>query len=297
MKLGVSGVVINEYNDVLLIQRDDSRTWAVPGGGVEAGELPPEATAREVEEETGLKVMAVRLVNVQYRPEAPDGMLHFVFRCIMRGGTLAESTEAIKVGWYRSTPLPRPMINIHTHMLQRSLAHRGGPPDFDIVNLSPGVRLARALIYSYRNLRRRLAGVPPFVPPPSWKVGAFTVIRDEQGRVLWVRRTDKDLWNLPGGGQHGLEPPWETAVRETREETGLHVRLIDLSGVYMKQDSQELVFTFTAEATGGQLTLNPEAAEFAYFAPGEEPPNSLDKHLERAADAIAPRSSTLFKWQ
>jgi hypothetical protein len=46
------------------------------------------------------------------------------------------------------------------------------------------------------------------------------------------------------------------------------------------------------------LTKNEEAADFGYFAPGEEPENSLPKHLERVADAVDPgRDKTVFKVQ
>ena len=36
--------------------------WTLPGGGLEAGETPAEAAVREVHEETGLQVRAVRLL-------------------------------------------------------------------------------------------------------------------------------------------------------------------------------------------------------------------------------------------
>ena len=40
----------------------DRAYWTLPGGGVEAGETPAEATVREAWEETGLRVTAVRLL-------------------------------------------------------------------------------------------------------------------------------------------------------------------------------------------------------------------------------------------
>ena len=126
MRLYGSGIVTNEYNQVLLIRRNDSRTWAPPGGAIEAQEMPPAGAAREVEEETGLKVQPVRLVEMQFRPESPTGMLLFVFRCIQRGGRLATSTESPQVGFFPATDLPRPMLNAHQAMLANGHNHHGG---------------------------------------------------------------------------------------------------------------------------------------------------------------------------
>lgn len=60
-KVKAAGVVIIDNNNcVLLLQRHinhkDSRKWAVPGGGMEEGELPLETAVREVFEETGIEL-------------------------------------------------------------------------------------------------------------------------------------------------------------------------------------------------------------------------------------------------
>jgi ADP-ribose pyrophosphatase YjhB (NUDIX family) len=297
MRLYGSGIVTNEYNQVLLIRRNDSRTWAPPGGAIEAREMPPAGTAREVEEETGLKVQPVRLVGMQFRPASPTGMLLFVLRCIQRGGRLATSAESPQVGFFPATDLPRPMLNVHQAMLASGLNHQGGRPQWHSTRLPAGVRLARKLLYSSWDLRDRLRGRPRFEPPVSWQVGAFCILCNPAGEVLWVRRADSHVWNLPGGGPEGIEPPWETAVRETREETGLTVRLTGCPGIYVRPPRNQIRFTFTAEITGGTLTLNPEATAFGYFAPGAEPENTLPAHVDRVKDALAGRGSTLFREQ
>lgn len=297
MRLYASGVVTNEHNDVLLVRRDDSRTWAVPGGGVEIGEVPPVAAAREIEEETGVKVLPVRLAALQYRPESPYDSLSFVFRCLIRGGEPRPSPETPQVGFFSSLDLPRPMLGIHKEMLQNSLYHPGGPSIWSEKQLPWPVRAGRALVYGYRNAKRRLLRRPPFVPAPDQRVAAFTMIRNPADQVLWVKRRDVDVWNLPGGGQEANEPPWTTAVRETYEETGLHVRLIDLSGVYSKPSKQEIVFAFAAHVVGGELRPGPEAVEFAYFTPGDEPANALPKHVARVADLFREEEMTLFREQ
>ena len=53
------------HNNLILMVRHVEPTrsyWTLPGGGVEAGETPAEAAVREVYEETGLRVKAVRLL-------------------------------------------------------------------------------------------------------------------------------------------------------------------------------------------------------------------------------------------
>ncbi|MET9346909.1 NUDIX hydrolase [Streptomyces termitum] len=45
---------------------------------------------------------------------------------------------------------------------------------------------------------------------------------DTAGRALQLRTTrGEDVWQWPGGNMDPGETPWETAVRECREETGL----------------------------------------------------------------------------
>lgn len=297
MRLYADAIVTNQFNQVLFVRRNDSRTWAPPGGALEAGELPTDAMRREVEEETGLKAMPVRLVGLYYRPEKPDGLLIFVFRAIQRGGQLQTSAESPQVGFIESVPAPWPMLGVHREMLDRALAHDGGPPYWGYQPMPLGVRLIRDVVYGAHDLWRVLRRRPAVRPPPQWGVGAFTTIVDEEGDVLWVKRCDYDVWNLPGGRRQGMEAPWETAIRETHEETGLHVRLLQLSGVYIKPQTNDIIFSFLAKPIDGQLGKNEEAADFAYFAPGDEPPNTLPKHVERVADAAGPQKTTLFREQ
>ncbi len=57
------GALLNG-DSVLMVRHvgPDRAYWTLPGGAVEAGEMPAEAAVREMREETGLRAQAVRLL-------------------------------------------------------------------------------------------------------------------------------------------------------------------------------------------------------------------------------------------
>ncbi len=64
-------------------------------------------------------------------------------------------------------------------------------------------------------------------------VPSVTIItRDNLGRVLLVKHSDKQIWVAPGGSIEPNEAPADAAVREMWEETGLLVQPVKILGVY-----------------------------------------------------------------
>ena len=53
------------------------------------------------------------------------------------------------------------------------------------------------------------------------RMAATAFLRDEQGRVLLVNPSYKDLWDLPGGAVEAEESPHAACRREVAEELGL----------------------------------------------------------------------------
>ena len=104
MKHGAFAVIFDEQRRVLLCHRRDMDAWNLPGGGIEPGESPWDATIREVREEVCLDVAVVRLTGVYWKPETQD--LVFNFECRVIGGATALSDEADDIRYFALEELP-----------------------------------------------------------------------------------------------------------------------------------------------------------------------------------------------
>ena len=103
--VSVAGVVTDDHDRALLIQRRDNRHWEPPGGVLELGETITEGLVREVREETGLDVEPVALTGV-YK-NMTRGIIALVFRCKIAGGELATNDEAAAFRWASETEIMR----------------------------------------------------------------------------------------------------------------------------------------------------------------------------------------------
>ena len=74
----------NQFGDVLLLKQvRGNKSWTLPGGKVRSRETIEEALRREVEEEIGLKLQAVSLLDLFDRPE--KAVITFLYSARIKG--------------------------------------------------------------------------------------------------------------------------------------------------------------------------------------------------------------------
>lgn len=95
--VSVAGVVVNDADQVLVIQRRDNGRWEPPGGVLELDESPEAGVAREVLEETGIKVEVGQLSGI-YK-NMSRGIIALVFRCEPVAGQEQATDESRDVRW------------------------------------------------------------------------------------------------------------------------------------------------------------------------------------------------------
>ena len=121
----------------------------------------------------------------------------------------------------------------------------------------------------------------PDAPPVNSVVpSANVIVVDERNRMLMIQRTDNGNWATPGGGHDPGESLVTTAVRETKEETGIDVEVTGLVGIYTDpghrieytsdgEVRQEFSVVFTARPVDGQPTINSEASKVEWLTADE----------------------------
>jgi ADP-ribose pyrophosphatase YjhB (NUDIX family) len=100
-----AAVILDEERNILLVKSTYQRfhPWGLPGGSLEYGENPEDAVIREVQEETGLRICAEKLLLVKsWRPDRV-GMYYL---CRITGGTFYPSDEVSEFAYFSLDNLP-----------------------------------------------------------------------------------------------------------------------------------------------------------------------------------------------
>ena len=130
---------------------------------------------------------------------------------------------------------------------------------------------------SYVGQLRKLVGDRMLLTP-----GVRALMRDESGRVLFIRRSDNGRWGMPAGGIELRETVLEALRREVKEETGLDVASATLIAIYSGErytfksaygdKHQGLVFAFRVDEWSGELIRETDETTDAQFLnPSDHP--------------------------
>jgi ADP-ribose pyrophosphatase YjhB (NUDIX family) len=110
---GLTGVVLNGDDEVLLVKRADNGRWSLIGGILEPGEQPAVGLVREIHEETAVEAEVDRLLSIVSTPPAgyPNGdqvqFLDLCFSCRPVGGEArVNDDESTDVRWWPLDGLP-----------------------------------------------------------------------------------------------------------------------------------------------------------------------------------------------
>jgi ADP-ribose pyrophosphatase YjhB (NUDIX family) len=126
-KVDVRGVVLVE-DRVLLVREPGSNGWCLPGGWADVGETPTQAVTKEVREEAGVDVRAVRLLGVfdrdfRGRLRWPAHVYKLYVLCErIRGEPVADGVETEAAAFFSRARLPRLSEKTPLDQLERALA-------------------------------------------------------------------------------------------------------------------------------------------------------------------------------
>lgn len=160
--------------------------------------------------------------------------------------------------------------------------------------LTPPRILMRALRAAPEGFRQRLVRSVA----PSFTLGSQVRLVRDDGRILLVKASYRWRWSMPGGLLDKGETPEQTALRETKEETGLDIELLGPPQVLVETDMQRVNFIFDGVPAPGvdPDALTPQASEIleiGWFDQEELPETTLDPCGQFIRDGQAASDATV----
>lgn len=132
--------VFDDEGRILMVRETADGRWTLPGGWIDVGDSPADATVREVWEETGYRVTATKLAAVfdKHRHPHPPAVHHaylMFFLCRLDGGEATPSYETSEIGWFERGSLPElsegRALGAQIDRMWDHVADPGLPTDFD----------------------------------------------------------------------------------------------------------------------------------------------------------------------
>jgi 8-oxo-dGTP diphosphatase len=128
--------------------------------------------------------------------------------------------------------------------------------------------------------------------PALHSVSVAAAVVDDGGRMLVIQRRDNQRWEPPGGVLELHETIEDGLRREVREETGLDVKPVALTGTYKNMARGVIALVFRCHVIGGQAKLTTdETLALRWMKPDEIRQHLDEAYAVRLLDALGAGSS------
>lgn len=115
---------------------------------------------------------------------------------------------------------------------------------------------------------------------PKHIVAVAGYLKNEKNEVLLTKvHWRADTWELPGGQVEEGEALDQAVCREIKEETGLTVKPIGITGVYYNTSMHILAVVFKVAYISGEIKTQPEEIQEAKFVDLNE--ENIDEYITR----------------
>lgn len=118
-------------------------------------------------------------------------------------------------------------------------------------------------------------------------VSVAAVVVDGAGRVLVIRRADNGEWQIPGGVLERGERLDAGVAREVLEETGIHVTVERLTGVYHHLVRNVVALVYRCAPVAGTPTVSDESTEVCWLDPDAATARMQPMFAVRVRDSLA----------
>lgn len=120
-KLDTRAVIFR--NNKILLVHENNGTWSLPGGWCDVLESVKSNTEKEVREETGLNVKAVKIISIQDRnkhnkPIYAYGVCKIFVLCEVINGNFVENIETTEIRYFSLQDLPHNLAEEKTNKEQ-----------------------------------------------------------------------------------------------------------------------------------------------------------------------------------
>ncbi|MGW0181770.1 NUDIX hydrolase [Nocardia sp. NPDC003345] len=117
----------------------------------------------------------------------------------------------------------------------------------------------------------------------------------KDGEILLIRRSDNGNWSMPGGAHDPGESLSRTAVRETREETGVDIHVTGIVGIFTDpthvihytsngEVRQEFTVVYRGEPIGGKPRTSSESTRVEWVPLEQIPGLVMDRSQRKRID-------------